>query len=121
GPDVAACLRTADVGVLMASGDGVEDLEIEESDAVSMRDRVGAIPDAIRLARRVHRTMDSNIVIASTYNAAVLAVSIAGVLHPLPAALLMVLSSLWIEWRSRRLGVTVERDFVGAFLRGRRR
>ena len=121
GPDVAACLRTADVGVLMASGDGVEDLEIEESDAVSMRDRVGAIPDAIRLARRVHRTMDSNIVIASTYNVAVLAVSIAGVLHPLPAALLMVLSSLWIEWRSRRLGVTVERDFVGAFLRGRRR
>lgn len=121
GPDVATCLRVADVGVLMASADEVEDLEIEESDAVSMRDRVGAIPDAIRLARRVHRTMDSNIVIASTYNIAVLAVSLAGVLHPLPAALLMVLSSLWIEWRSRRLGVTVERDFMGALLRGRRR
>lgn len=109
GPEVAGCLKVADVGILMADGGGVEALEIEESDAAVLRGTVSSIPEAIHLARDVHRTMDSNIVIAWTYNIAVVVLAIAGLLHPLPAALLMVLSSLWIEWRSRRLARTAGR------------
>lgn len=103
GSDITRCLQVADVGVLMDADAGVADLEIEESDVVSLRARVRAIPEAIALARDVHRTMGSNITIAWGYNIAVLVLAVIGVLHPLPAALLMVVSSLWIEWRSRRL------------------
>lgn len=103
GSDVAECLRVADVGVLMVADAGVDDLEIEESDVVSLRSRVGSIPEAISLARDVTRTMSGNITFAWGYNIAVLALSVAGVLHPLIASVLMVLVALWIEWRSRRL------------------
>ncbi|MFC3849231.1 heavy metal translocating P-type ATPase [Corynebacterium hansenii] len=104
GSDVAECLRVADVGVLMDADAGVEDLEIEESDVVSLRSAVRSVPEAISLARVVTRTMSANIISAWTYNIAVLALSVAGVLHPLVASVLMVVSGLWIEWRSRRLG-----------------
>ena len=103
GSDVAECLRVADVGVMMDADAGVDDLEIEESDVVSLRSRVSSIPEAISLARDVTRTMGGNIAFAWGYNIAVLVLSVAGVLHPLIAALLMVASGLWIEWRSRRL------------------
>ena len=39
GSDVAECLRVADVGVMMDADAGVDDLEIEESDVVSLRSR----------------------------------------------------------------------------------
>ena len=103
GSDVAECLRVADAGVLMDADAGVDDLEIEESDVVSLRSRVGSIPEAISLARDVTRTMSGNIAFAWGYNIAVLVLSVLGLLHPLITSVLMVLAGLWIEWHSRRL------------------
>ncbi|MFD5868382.1 heavy metal translocating P-type ATPase [Corynebacterium sp. NPDC060344] len=112
GSDVADCLKVADVGVLMDADAGVDDLEIEESDVVSLRSRVGSIPEAISLARDVTRTMSWNIAFAWGYNVAVLVLSVAGVLHPLIGAVLMVLAGLWIEWRSRRLNRIMDRGGI---------
>ena len=49
------------------------------------------------------RTIDSNMVIAWTYNAAAILLAIAGVLPPVGATLLMLGSSLVIELRSVRV------------------
>lgn len=103
GADVAECLRVADVGVLMDSDAVLAGLDLEESDVVSLRSSVTSVPEAIALARDVTRTMSGNITMAWTYNAAVLVLATFGLLHPLVAALMMICSGLWIEWRSRRL------------------
>ncbi|MEJ5919003.1 MULTISPECIES: heavy metal translocating P-type ATPase [unclassified Corynebacterium] len=101
--EILPCLRAADVGVLMDPKGSTDNIDLEESGVVTLRGRVTAVPEAIRLARAVSRTMDTNIAIAWTYNIAVLVLSVAGILHPLVATTLMIVSSLFIEWRSRRL------------------
>ena len=55
------------------------------------------------LARRVSAVADRNIVFAWAYNIAAMVASIAGVLHPMVATLLMVGSSLVIEGVSSRV------------------
>lgn len=101
--DIAPCLRAADVGILMDDAEGSENIDVDYSGVVALRSNVMAVPEAIEISRAVVRTMDANIYISWTYNVAVLFLSILGVLHPLLATLLMIISSLYIEWRSRRI------------------
>lgn len=101
--DVQDCLRAADVGILMDNTEGTANVDMERSDVVALRNTVFSVPEAIEISRAVVRTMEANIYIAWFYNAAVLALSITGLIHPLLATLLMIISSLFIEWRSRRV------------------
>ena len=121
GDDVSACLKVADAGVLMDADAGVADLDIGESDVVALRARVRSIPEAISLARDVTRTMASNISFAWGYNITVLVFSVLGLIHPLIASLLMVVSGLWIEWHSRRLNRIVGHGGIRPALARRRR
>lgn len=101
--DVSDCLRAADVGILMDNGPEVNSVEVEGADVVALRNKVFAVPEAIEISRAVVRTMDLNITTAWLYNVAVIALSVAGLIHPMLAALLMIISSLFVEWRSRRV------------------
>lgn len=97
---VLPCLRVADVGVLFGTG---ESLNTKEADVVLFRDDARSIPEMMALARRVSAVADRNIVFAWAYNIAAMVASIAGVLHPMVATLLMVGSSLVIEGVSSRV------------------
>lgn len=97
---VLSCLRVADVGVLFGTG---ESLNTKEADVVLFRDDARSIPEMMALARRVSAVADRNIVFAWAYNIAAMVASIAGVLHPMVATLLMVGSSLVIEGVSSRV------------------
>lgn len=97
---VLSCLRVADVGVLMGSPDS---LGVEEADVVVLREDVSALPELFVLARRVSRLVDRNIFFAWTYNLVAMLLSVAGLLHPMAATVLMIGSSVVIEVRSNQV------------------
>lgn len=101
--DIRDSLRAADVGVLMDNTEGNQNLDVDYADVVALRNNVLSIPEAIEIARAVVRMMDSNIYFAWFYNVAVILLGMTGMIHPLLASLLMIFSSLWIDWRSRRV------------------
>lgn len=100
---VLPTLRVADVGVLMGDDDETDHITLSGHDGVDiivLRRDVSAIPQLIAQARRVTRIIDQNIIFAWAYNGVVLLASVAGVLHPMAATVLMLGSSLLIEARS---------------------
>lgn len=101
--DVCDCLRAADVGILMDNTEGNQDVDAAYADVVVLRSTVQSVPEAIEISRVVVRMMDSNIFFAYLYNVVVMLLGITGLIHPLLSALAMVVSSLWIDWRSRRV------------------
>ncbi|GAB2501958.1 Copper-exporting P-type ATPase A [Corynebacterium atrinae] len=105
---VLSSLRVADVGILMgtdAQVDRIAHSEHPDVDAIVLRPDVTAIPQLIVHCRRICRIIDRNIVFAWTYNGLAVLASIAGVLHPMAATVLMLGSSLIIEARSNRARV----------------
>lgn len=60
------------------------------------------LAQAIRISRRIHRTLQSNLVFAACYNTIGIGIAAAGHLHPVAAALVMVISSLTVTWRAAR-------------------
>jgi len=67
------------------------------------RDHLGAVPDAIGLARQTLRTIRANLVWAFAYNLVALPLAAAGLLNPLIAGGAMALSSTFVVWNSSRL------------------
>jgi Cu+-exporting ATPase len=100
GVNDAAALAASDLG--MAVGHGT-DAAIEASDIVLGRDDLLAVPDAVELARRTHRTIRGNLVWAFGYNVAALPLAMTGLLSPLIAGAAMSLSSVFVVWHSLRL------------------
>ncbi|RNE48951.1 heavy metal translocating P-type ATPase [Corynebacterium alimapuense] len=98
-------LRVSDVAILMGTDTQVDRIAQSghpDVDIIVLRSDVSAIPQVIAQARRVCRIIDRNIILAWTYNALALLASVAGVLHPMAATVLMLGSSLLIEARSNR-------------------
>lgn len=102
----ARTLRVADVSILYAD-DSILGAEIGKVDQLCnvllIRRDVTAVPQLVELARRVCRTIDSNMLVAWTYNLVAVLLAIAGVLPPVGATALMLGSSLAIELRSVRV------------------
>jgi len=71
---------------------------------VLLSDSLMRIEDTFRLARRTVRVVRQNLFWAFFYNAAGIALAVAGVLNPILAAGAMVLSSLSVIGNSLRLG-----------------
>ena len=110
--DSTDALKVADVGILLLrDADDPEwkdahahlDLEYSEADVALLQDKVTLIPEIVQLARRVHRILRNNLFGAWTYNICIIILAATGLLHPMMATLLMILSSVAIEFRSRRL------------------
>jgi P-type E1-E2 ATPase len=96
----AAALAAADVGVAMARG---SDVTLQAADLVVRSPRLGAVPDAVALARATLRRIRQNLGCALAYNALAIPLAVLGVLQPLHAAIAMSLSSLVVTGNAARL------------------
>lgn len=101
---VTECLRVADAGILVAPEGALEQLLRDDAavDVVVLREDVSVVPQLIRVARRIIRVIDRNIIFCWAYNAAVMVAAVSGVLHPMAATVLMLGASVLIETRSNQ-------------------
>jgi cation transport ATPase len=93
-------LVQADLGLAVGSG---TDVAINAADLILVRDDLGVVPDAIRLARSTMRTIRGNLVWAFGYNVVAIPLAASGRLDPLIAGAAMALSSAFVVWNSSRL------------------
>jgi Cu+-exporting ATPase len=96
GPALAA----ARLGLALGSG---TDVAIAAADMILLRDDLGAVPDAIALARAAFRTIRANLAWAFCYNVLAIPLAALGLANPLVAAATMTLSSVFVVWNSLRL------------------
>ncbi|KQB87309.1 heavy metal translocating P-type ATPase [Corynebacterium lowii] len=100
---VSECLKVADVGILINGGNQLDKAsrsDSSEADVVLLRHDVSAIAQLMALAHKVCTVVDRNILFAWAYNAVAVVASVAGLLHPMAATVLMLAASLVIEARS---------------------
>ena len=96
GPALAA----ADLGLALGTG---TDVALSAADLILLRDDLGVIPDAIRLARATLATIRRNLAWAFGYNIAAIPLAAAGFLNPLIAGAAMAASSAFVVASSIRL------------------
>ncbi|HEY2306976.1 MAG TPA: heavy metal translocating P-type ATPase [Streptosporangiaceae bacterium] len=96
GPALAA----ADLGLALGTG---TDVALTAADLILLRDDLGAVPDAIHLARATLATIRGNLTWAFGYNIAAIPLAAAGFLNPLIAGAAMAASSAFVVANSVRL------------------
>jgi Cu+-exporting ATPase len=94
--DVAAMLQ-ASGSIAMHSGSG-----LTRSVAMGQlsNDKIEVIPQAVNLSRAIVRKLRGNLFYALVYNLIGMTLAAAGILHPVAAALIMLVSSLWVTARA---------------------
>lgn len=95
----AVAMSQASGSISMHSGTG---LARSVAMAQLTADRIEVIPSAIHLARDIHQRLRGNLIYAAAYNSIGMALAAAGILHPIAAALIMLLSSFWVTTRALR-------------------
>lgn len=100
GVNDAAALAAGEAGMAFARG---ADVAVHAADAVLRSARLGAVPDALGLARVTLRRIRENLVVALGYNALAVPLAAVGVLTPLTAAIAMSLSSVAVTLNAVRL------------------
>jgi len=98
----AAALATAHAGIALASG---TDLAVAAADLTLYHSDLRVLPWAVALSREAVRAVRRNLRRAVTYNLVGVTLAACGLLHPVVAAVLMVLSSLSLVFSSTRVGV----------------
>lgn len=93
----APAMAEAHASLCVTSGSGIaRDVAMGE-----LRD-LSAIPFAIARSRAAVRTIRQNLLFAAAYNFLGIALAASGILHPVAAALLMLVSSFTVSWRALR-------------------
>ncbi|MCI7024048.1 MAG: cadmium-translocating P-type ATPase [Campylobacter sp.] len=93
-------LKSANVGIAMGSGASVS---VGVSDVVLLRDELGDLVFALRLAKKTFKVIKENLFISLAYNALSIPLAMAGFIIPLFAAISMSFSSLLVVLNSLRL------------------
>jgi len=96
----APALAAADVGIALARG---LDVAVEAADVLLLGEDLGALAEAVAVARAARRTIRENYVLAVAYNLITLPLAAAGLMLPLFAAAAMAASSLTVTLNSLRL------------------
>jgi P-type E1-E2 ATPase len=96
----APALAAADLGIALGSG---ADLAMHASPVVLMTPALDRVTEVFDLSRHTLRVVKQNLFWAFFYNAAGITLAIAGILTPILAAAVMVLSSLSVIGNSLRL------------------
>ena len=93
--DVAAMLH-ASGSIAMHSGAG-----LARSVAMGQlsNDQIEVIPQAVNLSRAILRKLRGNLLYAFVYNVIGMTLAAAGLLHPIAAAMIMLVSSFWVTAR----------------------
>lgn len=97
GVNDAAAMSCASASIAMGSGAA---LTRSAASGQLTADRVDLLPDAVALARAIHRRLRSNLRYAACYNLFGMGLAACGWLHPVVAALVMLLSSLTVTLRA---------------------
>ncbi len=113
----AAALAAAHAGIALASG---TDLAVAAADATLYHGDLRVLPWAVDLCRAAVRAVRRGLAAALAYNAVGVAVAAAGLLHPVAAVLLMVLSSVTLVTLAGRVrpGCGVAREAERGWRRG---
>lgn len=96
----APALVQANVGMAMGRA---TDIALESADMVLMRSSLTLVPEAVALSKRIYMIIRQNLFWAFIYNIVALPLAVAGLLHPIFAALAMTFSSLSVVGNSMRL------------------
>ncbi|MFW5883151.1 MAG: HAD-IC family P-type ATPase, partial [Verrucomicrobiota bacterium] len=72
------------------------------ADATLADHALGNLPEAVATAREVRRSLKGNLLFAACYNIIGMSLAACGLLHPVVAALLMVVSSILVSSRAAR-------------------
>ncbi|MDX6766713.1 MAG: cation-translocating P-type ATPase [Candidatus Methylacidiphilales bacterium] len=97
GVNDAPAMAAAQASVALVSGSA---LGRETADAEMFGNDLGRLAEAIRMSRRVVRRIRQNLAIAAVYNFLGIGLAMAGWLHPVAAAVLMLASSLTVSSRA---------------------
>ncbi|MBH1936955.1 HAD-IC family P-type ATPase [Streptomyces sp. AV19] len=100
GVNDTAALAGADLGIAMGSG---TDAAIGAADVTLVREDMGVLADAVRLARRTSVTVRANLAWAFGYNMVTVPLAAVGLLSPMVAAAAMSASSVLVVANSLRL------------------
>ena len=96
----AAAMASARGSISMSSGAGL-------TNSVAMAqlrsDQIETIPAAIRMSRHIHGKLRWNLIYAASYNVLGMSLAAAGVLHPIAAAMIMLVSSFFVSARALSL------------------
>jgi heavy metal translocating P-type ATPase len=101
----AAALASAHVGIALASG---TDIAVTAAPVTLYHNDLRLLPWAIQLSREAVRAVRRNMYRACAYNLIGMSLAACGLLHPVAAAVLMVVSSLSLVFSSARVSVITD-------------
>ncbi|MGM0557402.1 MAG: heavy metal translocating P-type ATPase [Myxococcota bacterium] len=93
----AAAMASSHISIAHARG---SELAVDVADMTWHGDRPSIVPEALISARESVELIRHNLYYAAGYNLIGIAAAAGGVLHPVAAALIMVVSSLFVTWRT---------------------